>query len=356
MKILVISSGNIVQLNKYSIYFSKQGHDVVFINPTYSNVLTDRTIDDEFTKNGIRFYTWSNFYTKKIWEKEKFDCIFGTQHGAASQVLQYQKRLKIPALLQILDIAEGSSLVQNYPGEARMLKAIQKPFLNTYKEVDYLTGINSAIPKQIQQLNGRSDCQCVFYPVDTDLFDSVLDQKTEDFVFIVSRHASYKRLDLAIRACKYAGKKLLIGGVAPAKGLMDLAENIGADISFIGGLGTLKDKQKAELMKKCKLHIFTQIWAEASCIPPAEALYCKKPSIVFDYLVQRDIVGNYSYYVEPGNWKEMGEKIKWIWNNYDEAKLFATQGSNWVRNNLAPDIVAAQILNILMKIVNISKI
>lgn len=352
MQILVISSGNIVQLNKYSIYFSKQGHEVTFINPQYSNVLTDRTIDNEFTNNGIEFYTWDDFNKKRIWDNKKFDCIFGTQHCTTLQVLQYQKRLKIPALLQILDIAKESNLVQNYSKEARRLCSAQELFLNAYEEIDYLTGINPAIPKQIQQLTGREDCQCVFYPVDTELFDSVPDQKTEDFVFIVSRHVPYKRIDLAIRACKYAGKKLLIGGIKPAKDLVDLAKNIGANIEFIGGLGTLKDKQKAELMKKCKLHIFTQMWAEASSIPPLEALYCKKPSIVFDYPVQRAIAGNYSYYIDPGNWQEMGEKIKWIWNNYDEASVFATKGHDWVKNNLAPDIVAAQILDRLIKIVN----
>lgn len=352
MRILVISSGNIVQLNKYSIYFSKQGHEVTFINPQYSNVLSDRTIADEFTNNGIRFYTWLDFDRKRIWDNLKFDCIFGTQHGATLQVLQYQERLKIPALLQILDIVQGSSLVQTCPSEASRLTSHQRLFVQRYSMINYLTGINPAIPKQIQRLTGRKDCQCVFYPVDTELFDSVLDQKTEDFVFIVSRNSSYKRIDLAIRACKYAGKKLLIGGIKPTKDLVDLAKNIGANIEFIGGLGTLKDKQKAELMKKCKLHIFTQMWAEASSIPPSEALYCKKPSIVFDYPVQKAIAGNCSYYVTPGDWEAMGKKIKWVYENYDEASTFATKGHEWVKNNLAPDIVANQILDRLIKIVN----
>ncbi|MCK4359391.1 MAG: glycosyltransferase [Candidatus Cloacimonetes bacterium] len=353
MNILVISSGNIVQLNKYSIYFSKQGHEVTFINPQYFNALTDRTVDDEFTNNGIEFYTWSDFDKKRIWDNKKFDCIFGTQHGATLQVLQYQKRLKIPVLLQILDIVEGSDLVQNYPSEASRLVSRQRPFVKSYPIINYLTGINPTIPKQIQQLTKRNDCQCIFYPVDTELFNSVPNQKTEDFVFIVSRHSSYKRIDLAIKACKHAGKKLVVGnGGDAAKDLVDFAKKIGADVEF---LGTITDKQKAELMKKCKLHIFTQMWSSASGISPLEALYCKKPSIVFDYSVQKAIAGNYSYYITPGDWEAMGEKIKWIWENYSQSVEFASLGSEWVKKNLSPDVVSQQILDILVKIVNINK-
>lgn len=352
MKILVISSGNIVQLAKYARYFARKGHECIFINPGWKNTLCGRTFKEEFGGLNVRFYNWKDFDVKKYWKKEKFDCIFGTQQGATLQVLRYQKLLKIPTLLQILDIAEASNIV-NTP-EGIKLTHVQKPFIKAYKEIDYLTGINLAISGQIKQLISRDDCGCVFYPVDTELYDSVEEQKTEDFVFMVSRLTPSKRVDLAIKACKYANKKLVIvsDGLL-RKELQQFAKDIKADVEF---LGYISDKQKAELMKKCRLHIFTQMWAEASGIPPAEALYCKKPSIVFDYSVQKEIVGNYSYYIEPGNWKEMGEKIEWIWNNYEEVTTFATEGHKWVKNNLAPDIVAAQILDILMKIVNISKI
>lgn len=352
MKILVISSGNIVQLAKYTRYFARMGHACVFLNPGWQNTLCRRTFNDEFGGLNVKFYNWRDFDVKKYWKKEKFDCIFGTQQGATLQVLRYQKLLKIPALLQILDIAEASNIA-NTP-EGIKLTHVQKLFIKAYKEINYLTGINLAISEQIKQLIGRDDCSCVFYPVDTELYDSVEEQKTEDFIFMISRLTPSKRVDLAIKACNYANKKLVIASDGSLReDLQQFAKDIKADVEF---LGYISDKQKAELMKKCKLHIFTQMWEEASAIPPVEALYCKKPSIVFDYTVQRVIAGNYSYYVEPGNWKEMGEKIAWAYNNYDEATTFSVKGHKWVKNNLAPDIVAAQILDILMRIVNISKI
>jgi glycosyltransferase involved in cell wall biosynthesis len=348
VKILVISSGNIVQLNKYSIYFSKQGHDVVFINPLYQNSLTNRTIDDEFTKNNIRFFTWKDFDNSDIWKKEKFDCIFGTQQGASMKTLQYQEKLKIPALQQILDIAEGSNLVETSPQEYQRLCITQRPFLEAYKRINYLTGINPAIPEQVKNLIGK-DCYCVPYPTDTDLYDSVPEQETEDFVFIVSRLVYMKRVDLAIRACHYANKKLVIASDGGERYTLErLVKGLGADVEF---LGYIQDKRKAELMKKCKLHTFSQLWNTGPCIPSAEALYCKKPSIIFDYPAQRAIEGSYSYYIEPGNWEAMGEKIKWVYGNYEEAIKFATEGSKWVKENVSPNVVAQQILNILEEIV-----
>lgn len=349
MKILVISSGNIVQLNKSSIYFSKQGHEVTFINPQYSNVLTDRTVNDEFIDNNIRFYTWKEFDNGDVWKKEKFECIFGTQNGASIKTLQYQEKLKIPTLLQILDIAEGSNLEQTAPQEYLRLCITQRPFLEAYKKINYLTGINPAIPEQIKKLIGRGDCCCTYYPIDTELYDSVPEQETEDFVFIVSRLTPMKRVDLAISACHYAGKKLVIASDGGMRYTLEkFVKDLKADVEF---LGYIHDKQKAELMKKCKLHIFTQMWNTGPCIPSAEALYCKKPSIIFDYPAQRDIEGFYSYYIEPGDWQVMGEKIKWVYNNYDDAVRFATEGHVWVKENLSPGIIAQQILSILENIV-----
>jgi glycosyltransferase involved in cell wall biosynthesis len=348
MKILVISSGNIVQLNKYSIYFSKVEHAVTFINPAYQNALTSRTIDDEFTKNNIRFFTWADF--ERIWQKEKFNVIFGTQHGSSLETFKYQERYKIPTLQQILDIAEDSGLFDDPITKERGIEVAngQRAFLQAYKKINYLTGINPSISEQIKKLIGRNDCYYVPYPIDTDLYDSVPDQETEDFVFCVSRLDTFKRVDLAIRACHQVGKKLVIASDGFLRGeLQYLVKDLGADVEFLGSIFDLK---KAELMKKCKLHIFPQMWAEAPCIPSAEALYCKKPSIIFDYPFQRAIEGSYSYYIKPGDWKEIGEKIKWCYENYDEAVKFATKGNEWVKKNLSPDIVAQQILDILIDI------
>lgn len=349
MRILLTSSGNIVQLNKYSIYFKEKGHDVTFLNFIFSNALSNRTIDDEFTSNEIEFYTYENF-EKNVLNQKRWDVIFSPNHGASIKTSQYQNLLKIPALQQILDIAEKSSLEQSSPQEYQRLCITQKSFLEAYKKINYLTGINPSIPIQVRNLLNRNNCYCVYYPIDTDLYDSILEQETGDFVFIVSRLTPMKRVDLAIKACHYAGKKLVIAsGGGLRYGLEKFVKDLGADVEF---LGYIQDKKKAELMKKCKLHIFTQMWAEGPCVPSAEALYCKKPSIIFDYSSQRAIEGSYSYYIEPGNWQAMGDKIREICENYEEAKKFAIEGHAWVKNNVAPNVVAKQILDILEKIVN----
>jgi len=342
MRILVASSGNIVQLAKYPRHFAKMGHEVVFTNPSWRNALCGRTFEDEFGGLNVRFSTWADFdHSYRMRSCGRFDVIFGTQHGAALEVLKYQDRLGIPALLRILDIADS-----NLPD----ILAAQAPLIATYSKIRHLTGINPAIPPQIEALTGRTDCDCVFYPVDTELLDSAPEAQTEDFVLIVSRHTDFKRVDLALRACAYAKKSIvLVTQDDHHQTLHNLARELGfheagtgtPDFQFIP---LASDRVKASLLRRCKLHIFTQMWAEAPCIPSAEALYCRKPSIIFDYPAQRAIEGGYSIYVEPGDWRAMGEAILGVYKDYGSAVEQATLGSAWVAANLAPSVVAQKIL------------
>jgi glycosyltransferase involved in cell wall biosynthesis len=338
VKILVISSGNIVQLAGYARHFAQQGHSVVFINPTWQNKLCGRTVADEFGGLDVTFYSWFAF--EQLREYPKFDCIFGTQHGAAQQVLRYQRQFGIPALLQILDIADESM-----PD----VLARQLPFIKTYFEITRLTGINPAIPKQITALTGRTDCGCVFYPVDIRTLEASPVRRAEDYVLIISRNAGFKRVDLAIRACAHAKKPLVLVTQDDKKHTLHrLAESLGVAAKFYP---LAADNLKAALLRRCKLHIFTQMWAEAPCIPSAEALYCKKPSIIFDYPAQRAIEGGHSVYVEPGDWLGIGKAILDVYKDYGAAVKQAEAGHAWVVANLAPDVVADQILSTLENMV-----
>lgn len=337
MNILVISSGNIVQLAKYPRWFAEQGHTVTFINPRWQNRLCGRTVDDEFGELGIQFKTWDRFNRFVHLAPPDFDVIFGTQHGTAEMVLKYQRLLEIPALLQILDIAGPDKPIQ-FEG--------QKDLVTTFPHITALTGINPAIPVQIEELTGRTDCHMVFYPTDTELLDSMPDLPTQEFVLIISRHADFKRVDLAIRACAHAGRKLrLICDQGRKNELSALAHSLGCHAKF---QPRATDDMKARLLRQCKMHIFTQMWAEAPCIPSAEALYCNKPSIIWDYPAQRKIEGGFSRYIEPGNWAAMGDEINRVWNDYDKEVAFAKKGHLWVKENTAPSIVAQKILDILI--------
>lgn len=345
MNILVVSSGNIVQLNAYARHFVRCGHDVTFINPEFRNALSHRGMKEEFDNTGVTFYTWRDFRTAEVWKQLPFDCTFGTQHGATIEVLRYQAGMRIPTLLQILDIPialfgdarAGSSLCRKFI-----------PLLTAFPKIWNLTVINSEIREQVRQLYDKYT-HVTFYPIDTDLFDhSVSIQSQGDFVLCVSRLASFKRVDLAIRAAKYADKKLVIASDGGERANLErLAGELKADVEF---LGFVQDDQKAALLRTCRMHIFTQMAPAMACIPPAEALYCKKPSIVFDYPDQREIDGNFSYYVPPGDWVAMGEMIKWVDTHYDIAEKRAQEANKWVWENLRQEVIADKILKILMQL------
>lgn len=96
----------------------------------------------------------------------------------------------------------------------------------------------------------------------------------EDYFLILTRLVSWKRVDIAIRACEKIGKKLKIVGEGPdMKRLRSLA---GENVEF---LGRVSDKAKWDLLANCKALINTQ--KEDFGIVPLEVMASGKPVIAY---------------------------------------------------------------------------
>lgn len=109
-----------------------------------------------------------------------------------------------------------------------------------------------------------------------DLSEYTLDLRTEksDYFLIITRLASWKKVDIAIDACESLGLKLKIIGDGPAK--KDLLEKAGSNTEL---LGHVSDKDKIEYLKNCIALIATQ--QEDFGITTLEALSLGKPVIAF---------------------------------------------------------------------------
>ncbi|KKS31659.1 MAG: Glycosyl transferase group 1 [candidate division WWE3 bacterium GW2011_GWF1_42_14] len=96
----------------------------------------------------------------------------------------------------------------------------------------------------------------------------------EGYYLILTRLVSWKRVDIAIRACEKIGKKLKIVGEGPdMKRLQSLA---GENVEF---LGRVPDETKWELLSGCRALINTQ--KEDFGIVPLEAMASGKPVIAY---------------------------------------------------------------------------
>ncbi|KKS05431.1 hypothetical protein A3K01_04485 [candidate division WWE3 bacterium RIFOXYD1_FULL_43_17] len=96
----------------------------------------------------------------------------------------------------------------------------------------------------------------------------------DNYYLILTRLVSWKRVDIAIRACERLGKKLKIVGEGPdMKRLRSLA---GESAEF---LGRVTDEKKWELLAGCRALINTQ--KEDFGIVPLEAMASGKPVIAY---------------------------------------------------------------------------
>src|SRR5581483_11477862 len=105
------------------------------------------------------------------------------------------------------------------------------------ERVDEFVGISQAIRARIRKIY-RRDAAVIYPPVDCDRFE--VGRGGGDYFLIVGRLVPYKRVDLAIEACKRLGVKLKIAGGSGKHGGRDRArlEAIAAGapvIAYAGG-------------------------------------------------------------------------------------------------------------------------
>ena len=129
----------------------------------------------------------------------------------------------------------------------------------------HFVAISQTVQRRIEECYGR-DSTVIYPPVDTDFYcPSELPTPREDFYLAVSAFAPYKRLDLAMTACKRLGRPLVVIGTGQdAARLRRLA---GPETRF---LGWQPDEAIRALMRRCRALLFPG--EEDFGIVPVEAM------------------------------------------------------------------------------------
>lgn len=142
------------------------------------------------------------------------------------------------------------------------------------QRIDTIIANSKFIARRIKKFWNR-DAKVIYLPVDVSRFNPA-EKPREDFYVAFSRLVPYKRIDLAISACKTLGRKLVvIGGGSEMENLKKLAGN-DKNITF---LGRAKDEVLQDYLQRCKALLFCA--EEDFGFVPLEAQACGAPVIAY---------------------------------------------------------------------------
>jgi glycosyltransferase involved in cell wall biosynthesis len=129
---------------------------------------------------------------------------------------------------------------------------------------------SAAVRERIFAAYGRH-AQVLHPPVRTSRFRI---EEPDDYYLCASRLNSYKRIDLAIEACRRLGRRLVVAGDGPAR--RSLQRSAGGGVEFTG---RVDDDALARLLERCRALIVPA--EEDFCITAVEAMAAGRPVIAY---------------------------------------------------------------------------
>jgi len=170
-----------------------------------------------------------------------------------------------------------------FPGQSRgwikrgadlFLPSLMRWDKRSAKQVDHFIANSENVRRRIQAIYDR-DAAVIYPPVDTDYFRPDPAGKVGDYFLVAGALVPYKRVDIAIQACRRLGVPLKIVGIGnDERRLRALAE--GADVEF---LGWQSGDALRRLYQGCRALLFPQ--EEDFGISAVEAMACGRPVIAF---------------------------------------------------------------------------
>ena len=119
----------------------------------------------------------------------------------------------------------------------------------TAEYVTHFVAISRTVQSRIRECYDR-DSTVIYPPVDTEFYCPAT-VKREEFYLAVSAFAPYKRLDLAVAACRRLNKPLVVIGTGQDE--QRLRKTAGPDVSF---LGWQSDETIRDYLRRCRALLF----------------------------------------------------------------------------------------------------
>ncbi len=165
----------------------------------------------------------------------------------------------------------------------RYLARLRRWDVATAPRVDHYLANSSFIAERIRKYYGR-EATVLHPPVDVEFFRPE-ERDREPFALVASALVPYKRIDLAIEACRRLELPLKIVGTGPERARLERLA--GGGVEF---LGWTEPERLRDLLQRAA--VFLQPGVEDFGIAPVEALACACPVVALGEGGVRDIVAD----------------------------------------------------------------
>ncbi|MFN0159543.1 MAG: glycosyltransferase [Bacteroidota bacterium] len=210
----------------------------------------------------------------------EFDLVISSHHCVAKGVRVHPEALHIcychTPMRYIWDhyneyFSSGRAGIFTRMGMQSVVGYLRKWDVKTASNPKFFIANSENVRQRIQRIYHRN-ADVIYPPVETSRFHP--SPTNDGFLLVVSALVPYKRIDLAIEACKQTGRRLVIVGDGPeAERLKTFA---GQQTEF---LGWVSDEDIAKLYARCTAVLFPG--EEDFGIVPLEAMASGKPVIAY---------------------------------------------------------------------------
>ncbi len=212
-----------------------------------------------------------------------YDCVISSSHAFAKGILTGEATLHLSYIhsptrylweqrqlyLERVGVAGGPA----YALSQWLLHRLRQWDVLAAQRPDLLIANSQHIRRRIFKLY-RRDAVVIYPPVPLEGFQPVANPRA-DYDLVVARLVPYKRVDLAIAACKRLGRRLLIVGEGPE--LPRLKALAGSQVEFLPHQPLARLQ---ELVAHCRTLLFP--WVEDFGLVPVEAQACGRPVIALN--------------------------------------------------------------------------
>jgi len=369
-----------IEVNKYNInnFFSdfKKIKFLTFLFKSFLLILRDKRLKiSERSKIIIYLILKSKLYIQAFkntfnlltfFKKERFEILFCTGTGGIGLIMSYL--LSRFFNVKTISLSHGNDFLieSNISIKSILIKKLDMIILNTKRMKDFIQKIHHIEEKKLFVINRGLNLAELEVPEKKKEIKSLLDIPSDQINLLsVGRIIQRKNFELVIKAMKKIilrnpklNIKYFIIGTGPFENsLKRLTQNLKIE-SFIEFLGPLDDNLRNKYFKIADIFLMPSISLKNSIegfgIVFIEANYFKIPVIGSDTGGIREAIihEETGLLIKSNNIDDLIDKITYLINNKEKAKIMGINGYKRVINEFNWDIIIKEYVDVLNKLMN----